>query len=206
MTLVSRVGRAAPRRGPEAPRRHPICFETSLMCATKLVCLLTLTLGSFAVGCGSSACSPCPPDKHASDPTKTCSACITNEYPPPHFGDASPDAADVGADGDDATHATPDADSGVDANADAAACDVDARIWCAYGGPAGGFVSCGDVVEPATCDHDQWSCPFGMINAATCDCAGLTDPRLTCQCTATGWRCSADGGTDADASPDTPPS
>jgi hypothetical protein len=39
---------------------------------------LAALLGLVVVGCGTTACSPCPPGTHASDPSTFCSVCVAD--------------------------------------------------------------------------------------------------------------------------------
>jgi len=46
--------------------------------AVRLLAVVAL-LGVAVVGCGETACSPCRPGTHASNPTESCSTCIPSD-------------------------------------------------------------------------------------------------------------------------------
>ena len=67
-------------------------FARTPVVIKKTIALMALALlqgGAIWSGCGPSNCSPCRPGTHASDPTQSCSGCISNT----DAGDAEPEVA-----------------------------------------------------------------------------------------------------------------
>jgi hypothetical protein len=150
------------------------------------VALAALPLAPM-LGCGDSACSPCPPGSRASDPSKLCSTCVA-------AGDGSaPDAPDAAAS---------DADANGDSADEGIPCDHPNDLNCVDElGHQGSLVICGDFGAAPVCVAGRLACPPNTIEFNQCTCSGPPSPCAVC--TAAGWRCDADASADADSPADT---
>lgn len=149
-----------------------------------LLAVAMLHAGAILIGCGSSACSPCRPGTHASDPTQSCSACVSNA----DAGDARPEAGRSDCEGFTAcVHSCGEANEGEPIAATcangtyscpaplipAASCSKDS--W-----PSGSLAGCGpwpqsyDCACKSVCDQGFWTCP---VSACTDAGAGASDGR-----------------------------
>lgn len=186
MAAVSRSRRVFRRQTPY--HRDGIMFARTTgvnRWTTALVALAMLQFGPIWSGCGSSACSPCRPGTHASNPTESCSACVPNA----DAGDAGAEVA--GAAGSDCEGFTACVHSCGETNQEepvAATCAngayscpaplVPAASCSKDSWPSGALAGCGpwpqgyDCTCKSICDQGFWTCP-----ASSCTDAGTGDSR-----------------------------
>jgi hypothetical protein len=149
---------------------------------TALVALAVLQACAIWSGCGPTACSPCRPGTHASNPTESCSACVLNA----DAGDAGPEVSEAG--GSDCERFTACVHSCGESNQEesiAATCangtyscpaplipaaSCDKGSW-----PSGALAGCGpwpqgyDCTCKSICDQGFWSCPASACTDAGTD-------------------------------------